>query len=95
MASAWGPKAPTKGRRRQNLETPPAQRQCGMCRKVRARLRKRGPGVGRPHTREDGSGADPEQSGVSRTKAHRRPGAGAARLELQARSSRPKGRAPL
>lgn len=29
MASAWGPKAPTEGRRRQNLETPPAQRQCG------------------------------------------------------------------
>ena len=51
--------------------------------------------MGRPHTWEDGSGADPEQSGVSRTKAHRRPGAGAARLELQARSSRPKGRAPL
>lgn len=30
--------------------------------------------MGRPHAWEDGSGADPERSSVSRTKAHRRPG---------------------
>lgn len=29
LASPWGLKAPTKERRRQKLETPPAQRQCG------------------------------------------------------------------
>ena len=44
-----------------------------MCWKVRARLRKRGPWRGKAPCPEDGSGADPELSSVSRTKAHRRP----------------------